>query len=461
LIIKGIKLRGWLLALVGSAVLIALIWTLAVKMEGEKPAVLMESGPLAIGDSHRFSITVSDAKSGLKKVWVGLLKDGKESVLIEKEFSPGSLFKRSRVHKESIDIQIEPKKMGIADGEALLRVAVWDFSWKSWFRGNTVYLEKEVLIDTRPPVIDVLTRRHNIAQGGSGLVVYRVSEPCPVNGVSVGNNFFPGKAGYFKDKNVYMTFIALDHTQGKGTEMFVQAKDFAGNSVRKGFPHYIRNRQFRTDSISVSDKFLAWKMPEFEDGGANQAGGGQLDKFLRVNRELREESYKKIAGQLKETDPLLRWEGAFGRLPASARKSAFADHRIYNYKGRVIDRQVHQGIDLASLAQSPVPASNKGRVVFQGEVGIYGKTVLLDHGFGLFSMYSHLSSIKVQIDQVIGKGEIIGRTGMTGLAGGDHLHFGVLIHQVFVDPVEWWDSAWIANNVLNKIEYVKSRLAEE
>jgi murein DD-endopeptidase MepM/ murein hydrolase activator NlpD len=459
--IKGIKLRAWLLLLVGVVGVVALIWILAVKMEGEKPAVLMASDPVAIGESYRFSLTVSDAKSGLKKVWVGLLKDGKESVLMEKNFSPGRFYKRTRAHEESFDIQIEPKKLGISDGEALLRVAVWDFSWKGWLRGNNVYLEKEVLIDTRPPEIDVLTRRHNIAQGGSGLVVYRVSEPCPLHGVAVGNHFFPGKAGHFKDKKVYMTFIALDYSQGKGTEMYVKAKDFAGNSVRKGFPHYIRKKKFRKDAIPISDKFLAWKMPEFELDGADSSGGGKLNKFLRVNRELRKESYQKIIQQLKEADAQLRWKGAFGRLPGSARQAAFADHRIYKYKGRVIDRQVHQGVDLASLAQSPVPAANGGRVAYGGEIGIYGKTVILDHGFGLFSMYSHLSSIKVQSGQVVGKGEIIGRTGMTGLAGGDHLHFGVLVHQVFVDPVEWWDSAWITNNVLNKIEYVKSRLAEE
>jgi murein DD-endopeptidase MepM/ murein hydrolase activator NlpD len=154
----------------------------------------------------------------------------------------------------------------------------------------------------------------------------------------------------------------------------------------------------------------------------------------------------------------LYWKGAFLRLPNSARRAGFADHRIYKYKGHIIDRQTHMGIDLASVAQSPVLASNTGKVIFAEGLGIYGKTVIIDHGFGLFSMYSHLSSFNVKKGQMVPKGDIIGRTGVTGLAGGDHLHFGMLVHNTFVNPVEWWDASWIKNNISDKIdELVKSQ----
>ena len=168
-------------------------------------------------------------------------------------------------------------------------------------------------------------------------------------------------------------------------------------------------------------------------------------------------NYKKITGLGEKTGKVLYWDGVFLRLPKSANRAGFADHREYKYKGRIIDRQVHLGIDLASIAHSPVPASNKGKVVFAGPIDIYGKTVMIDHGFGLLSMYSHLSSYDVQEGQIVSKGEIIGRTGITGLAGGDHLHFSILIHNTFVNPLEWWDAAWIKNNITNKINEVKSR----
>lgn len=155
------------------------------------------------------------------------------------------------------------------------------------------------------------------------------------------------------------------------------------------------------------------------------------------------------------------WRGRFLRLPKSATRARFADHRTYYYKGRQIDQQVHMGIDLASVANSPVPAANAGVVVFGQTLGIYGKTIILDHGFGLFSMYSHLSSIAVKTGDQLSQGDIIGRTGSTGMAGGDHLHFSLLIDQTFVNPVEWWDKKWIQNNVLSKIEEAKSITKKE
>jgi murein DD-endopeptidase MepM/ murein hydrolase activator NlpD len=102
-----------------------------------------------------------------------------------------------------------------------------------------------------------------------------------------------------------------------------------------------------------------------------------------------------------------------------------------------------------------VPAANSGVVVFTGELGIYGQTVILDHGFGLFTMYSHLSRITAQKGDRVAKDAVIGNTGSTGLAGGDHLHFSVLVQNTFVDPVEWWDPHWIKDNVMLKLDSVK------
>ncbi|MCK5419040.1 MAG: M23 family metallopeptidase, partial [Desulfobacterales bacterium] len=129
--------------------------------------------------------------------------------------------------------------------------------------------------------------------------------------------------------------------------------------------------------------------------------------------------------------------------------------------GKIIDRQVHLGIDLASVKHAPVPAANSGVVIFSGPLGIYGKTILIDHGFGLFSMYAHLNRSDVGKGQQVSKGDTLGRTGSTGLAGGDHLHFSMLVHNTFVNPVEWWDAAWIKNNILSKIEAVPSAPAHK
>ena len=144
------------------------------------------------------------------------------------------------------------------------------------------------------------------------------------------------------------------------------------------------------------------------------------------------------------------WQGVFMRLPRSATRAGFGDKRTYHYGGKRVDQQTHLGIDLASISNSPVPAANAGKVVYAQRLGIYGRTVVIDHGWGLFSMYAHLNSFEVKEGELVQKGDIIGSTGTSGLAGGDHLHFSVLVQGVFVNPLEWWDPTWIQNNITNK-----------
>jgi murein DD-endopeptidase MepM/ murein hydrolase activator NlpD len=94
-----------------------------------------------------------------------------------------------------------------------------------------------------------------------------------------------------------------------------------------------------------------------------------------------------------------------------------------------------------------VHAANRGTVVFADYLGIYGNTVILDHGQGVFTLYSHLSELGAAVGELKDKGAVIGLTGTTGMAGGDHLHFSVLINGVFVTPIEWWDPQWLQLNI--------------
>ena len=450
------NLKSRLIALVCFFVIIPVAWLMVVRLEGEKPSIILELPSPSLGKSQELSVKVSDVKSGVRKIWIGIMKDGKEVVVFEKELPGGGLIGGGKIRQDSFKIKIEPIKMGITDGKAILRMVARDFSWRKWLHGNKTYVEKEVMIDTKPPEVDILSKVHNVSQGGSGLVIYRLSESCSQSGVYVGGKFFPGHSGYFKDTNFYIAFFALNYMQGPGTEIFVKATDFAGNNSRAGFPYYLKKRVFKKVLLEISDRFLNWKMPEFDVNIPQDSKTPMVDKFLKVNRELRKANYRQIAEVVEKTDKVLYWDGAFLRLPNSARKAGFAEHRTYKYKGQTIDRQVHLGIDLAAVAHSPVLASGKGKVAFARYIGIYGKTVIIDHGFGLFSTYSHLSALDVKEGQIVSKGEIMGRTGSTGLAGGDHLHFGILVHNTFVNPVEWWDGTWIKNNIIDKIETVRS-----
>ncbi len=449
---------GWIM-IGGFILLVPIIWFMMSRLEGGLPSIETTPSVESIGESQKVGFTVIDEKNGIRKIQIVLTKDGKEKMLLEKTHPSPGFFRKSAVRRETLDLVIEPKKLGLPDGRATLEMTVWDYSWRSWWHGNRQRVEKPVLIDMHPPKIEVLTRMHNINQGGCGVVVYRLSETCPDNGVVVGENFFPGHVGYFDDDSIHMAFFALSHVQGPGTKLFVQAADRAGNRARAGFPHYIRKKVFRKDQLPISDSFLDTKMPEFNLTIPNNPTPSNLDKYLYVNRDLRKVNDHEVFRFTANTENTLYWEGVFLRFPNSAPRAAFADHREYYYQDKKIDEQTHMGIDLASLEQSPVPAANKGKVVFTDDLGIYGNTVLIDHGFGLFSMYSHLSYIEVEVGQVVSKGEAIGKSGMTGLAAGDHLHFAMILHDTFVNPIEWWDPGWIKNNVTTKIESVNSELA--
>jgi murein DD-endopeptidase MepM/ murein hydrolase activator NlpD len=226
--------------------------------------------------------------------------------------------------------------------------------------------------------------------------------------------------------------------------------------TRTRFPHFVRKKVFKKDTLTVSDGFINQILPEFHALLPAKPNATLKDRFLFINRDLRQVNYQTIVAATRKTEPAMLWKGPFLRLPNAAPRAGFADRRTYMYEGKEIDQQDHLGVDLASLMNSPVPAANGGVVVSTGFIGIYGQTVILDHGFGLFSMYSHLSRITVKAGDRVTKETILGNTGSTGLAVGDHLHFSMMVHDTFVDPIEWWDPHWIRDNVTSKLDGVKS-----
>jgi murein DD-endopeptidase MepM/ murein hydrolase activator NlpD len=186
------------------------------------------------------------------------------------------------------------------------------------------------------------------------------------------------------------------------------------------------------------------------DVGARQ--GSAKDLFIKVNRDIRKENEQKIKAVTQKTAASLLWSGPFNQLTNSKVEANFADARTYVYKNETIDQAYHLGFDLSVTKRYPVEAANSGVVGFVGDLGIYGNTVILDHGLGLATLYSHLSSIDVKPGEQIKKAQILGRTGETGLAVGDHLHYGVYLNGIAVLPLEWWDEKWLRDNVYPKLQ---------
>jgi murein DD-endopeptidase MepM/ murein hydrolase activator NlpD len=454
-------MKRFLLLVMCAVILVPLIWVLIYRFEGTPPGITADLPSRFLKDEVILTLDINDTRTGLKEVNVRLIQNEINRTLLTKTYPGGSVFLPLAGETRTEDrlvIPVEAVRHGVSDGEAVLEIQVTDQSWRGWNKGNMAQKEISVIIDTQAPKIEVLSRQHNVERGGSGLVIYRLFETVAKNGVQVGDRFFPGYSGMFDQPDLYAAFFALDHTQGPGTQIWVTAEDAAGNSSRKGFYHYIRDRGFKSDMLRISDAFLGMTMPDFHLGDREsrieKTDNPLLEKFLVVNTEIRNANIQKVLTVTEDTVPEMLWQGKFERM-AGATRAGFGDQRTYTYNGKEIGQSRHMGIDLASTALAPVGAANAGRIIMAEPVGIFGSTVIIDHGFGLASLYAHLSNMTVSVGDTVQKGDIIGNTGMTGLAAGDHLHFSMIVHNVFVNPLEWWDPNWIENNVFAKIRAVR------
>jgi murein DD-endopeptidase MepM/ murein hydrolase activator NlpD len=427
-------------------------WFLSHIFEGEKPSISLEPLPQYLSGDETFSLQIGDQKRGLKRVQVVLIQEGRETAVLEEPFPFEGFLNRDGVREYEKTFAIDPPEINLAQGRADLQVRVWDYSRRSGGDGNLSVLEHRMVVDTIPPAVRALSRMHNVNVGGTGLVVYQASSDTAESGVYVGEHFFSGfHAEDASQTGSHVCFFAIPYNAAGRPEVFLWAKDKAGNTSRARFYIHILDKRFRTERVNITDSFLSQVLPYFSFYPMDP-DKTDIEKFVQINRELRRENAEVFYDLRDQTSPQRLWEGTWVRLKNAANMARFAEHRIYYYKGEKIDEQDHMGVDLASLANSDVQAANRGRVVFADRNGIYGLTVVLDHGQGLASSYSHLSDITVSVGQEVPIGSTLGHTGQTGLAGGDHLHFGVMVSGVFVNPIEWWDPHWIQDNITRKME---------
>jgi len=434
-----------------ALIIAALIWVILVKFEGEEPALSLDRDITYFGKQNQLTLIARDEKSGINKVTVKFVQKGKEIVLLEKLFPLQNWFGWAGVTEQKIELIIEPGKLGIQDGQASVICTAWDHSLRGWFHGNRTIFQKDITIDTVQPIVSVISNTRYLEQGGVGLVCFSVSEKVDKAGVRVGNLMYSGFP-LDASRNLYQTYFAIppDYANEK---MQVWVQDMAGNSSVADFYYRVKMKKFRKDTLGLSDNFLKQMAERFSQIYPD-LGNDPLNAFLKINTDLREQSNQKIEEACSNSSSEKLWSGVFLPLPNGEAKAHFADSRTYTYGGKEISSSVHWGVDLASLANSPVPAGNDGVVVWADFLGIYGNTVILDHGCGLFSLYGHLSTIATAKGDQVKKGQTIGSTGFTGLAGGDHLHFGMYLWGTPVNPAEWWDASWIQKKIMEPLSVV-------
>jgi len=405
------------------------------------PEIAVSPDTPVLGKDSQLVITVADPGSGLKSLKVVAVQDGKEIPLVAKDYPGG-------VTQDDETIVLE--KGQVKEGEFSIRITAVDSSLYPFGKKGVAMVENNYNYDATPPRISVQTNITNLNQGGAGFLVYTLSEEVPETGIRVGDRFFPAylqpsSSGGFL---YYCIFAHPWDTPVADFKPIIEARDKAGNTAKRSFNYHTNARTFRRDKINLSDSFMEKTIPEFE--GLVPKEGTALDKYLYINNTMRKENRDKLVEFSRQTNRTMLWSGTFLRLPNAANRAQFADARDYIYNGKQVDFQTHLGLDLASTQHAPVPAGNDGTVVYADFLGIYGNVVVLDHGLGLQTLYAHLSSVAVKAGDAVSKGDIVGHTGSTGLAGGDHLHYGVIAGGTPVQPIEWWDIHWIKNNVTSK-----------
>lgn len=426
-----------ILAVLGGAA-----WFFMTVGETENPTITVAAGQGVIGRQKPFAATFSDQTRGLRHTEIIITQDNRPQVLSTTDYP------ETGVLQKPVSVRLDAPSLKLHDGPATLTLTAVDYAlWK-----NRTAVTLPVTLDFLPPQIFQQNAQNHINPGGTCVVAYRLSETVSSTGVHVGTLFYPAYPVTLTGKQGYIAYFSLPMDATQSTpQIKITARDLAGNETVSAIPTLILKRKFRSDTMVLSDAFLGQKMPEFQEAAPTLKGKSPLDIFTYVNTQLRADNLLTIQSVCQKSEPRQLWQGTFLRMKNAAPMALYGDRRTYFYGGKPVGESLHTGVDLASLAHAPIEAANSGIVRFAGPLGIYGNAIVIDHGLGLATLYGHMSNIQVKLDQSVRAGEVIGTSGATGLAGGDHLHFSVLINGQFVDPREWWDPHWIADNVTKKM----------
>ncbi len=394
---------------------------------GAKPEVENVEALKFIPAEGNYVLKANNAK--VKRAELVIEQEGKEYLLLKEEFPQGM---------DRIEIKINSKSIGLKEGRAIVK-----FKLSSGFL-RTKHYTLDAYVDLTPPSLEVLSYSKDIHQGSTIAIKVKSDGSkvdLEVNGLKIG--MVPIK------ENQYFALVPVP-LDGERLEINLVAQDSAGNKTSKGLNFPVRKAYFKKEQIILTDEFINSVI--YPLLGEHAKGLSPEEAFRKVNEEWRYKDLQRLLQICTKSEPSKLWNGEFIQLPKSKVLSIYGIERFYYYGDKQISYSRHLGIDFASVKQAPVLASNNGVVVFVGDLGIYGNTVILDHGLGLFSLYGHLSNILVREGQFVKKRDVIGNTGKTGLALGDHLHFGILIHGYEVNPIHWLDANWIKNNIESVLE---------
>jgi len=391
-------------------------------------------------------ITLKD-NVGLKNFKL-TLSDGNKSVVV----ASGVLEEGKIQHTLSVGY---PKDKGLNPHSTKLQlhVEVIDNSMWNFMQGNVNTKDIDIVLDYKRPNVNILSHSYLITQGGSALVVFQ-AEDENLEKIYVKAGGMEFKAQPYQKKGFYAALIAWPFNQDEFVANIV-AIDVAGNTRIVDIPYFIKNHNYRVSWIHAKDKFIDGKITDLASASSEYAGiEDKLERLRAINEKMRLENENLIHTLSKSisTEILTSWKiNKFYPLRNGQRVASYGDERHYYYKTKdnVVSHSYHVGYDLASTKMASIKTSNSGKVVYSSDNGIYGNMPMIDHGLGLYSLYGHCSQVLVNDGDEVKVGDTIAKTGVSGLALGDHLHFGLLVQGIEVRPVEWFDQSWIRKNIDN------------
>ncbi|MGA2355420.1 MAG: M23 family metallopeptidase [Terriglobales bacterium] len=411
----------------------------------DTPAVRLDASATAIGRATPLAIEVSDPH-GVRHLAVLVEQNGASYRADEITQPAHRIFWRRGVSDSVLNVVTGTKTVPqLKDGKARLIIEATSDD----FLGKTARLERDVTVVTQPPTLTVDSDEHYLYLGMADLATFSVGGYWTEAGVRVGSQTFrgwpmpDGKPGLF-------SLFAFAWNMPVGTAPIVYAKNPAGNEVTAPMAFQFPKKEqpkYRVRDLQLDDRFMEKVTNELDPNGS----GDLVARFVKINSEMRKANNKVLSDLRLKTEPRFLWSEPFLQQHNSKVESSFADVRNYIYHGKKIDQQVHLGYDLSITQHVGVEASNDGRVIYAAPLGIYGNCIVLDHGYGLQTIYGHLSEIAVHEGDMVKRGQIMGKSGQTGMAGGDHIHFSMQLGGVQIDPKEWWDSHWIKDHIAKRV----------
>jgi murein DD-endopeptidase MepM/ murein hydrolase activator NlpD len=426
-------------ALLVLIALVVIVPVAVVVVRSATPVLDLPTPVTNIGQATPISVHVRDPR-GVRKVTAIVEQNGAQ-------YNVWELAQPSKAAESTLSFVAGVKTTPqLKDGKAKLIIT----ATSNDLLGKTAQIESDVTVVTQPPTVSVDSDQHYLYLGMADLATFNVAGGWTEAGVRVGDQRYRawptpgGKPGFF-------SLFAFAWNMPLNTVPVVYASNGAGNDVTSPIAFQFPKKEqpkYTTHDLQITDAFIQKVVGELDPNGT----GDPVTRFVKINNEMRKSNNKTLSDlRLKTADHFL-WSQPFQRQPHSQAEATFADIRNYIYQGKKIDQQVHLGYDLAVTQHVGVEASNDGRVVWAAPLGIYGNCVVVDHGYGLQTIYGHMSQIDVHEGDMVKRGQVMGKSGMTGMAGGDHIHFAMQLDGVQIDPKEWWDPHWIQDHVAKRVD---------